>query len=54
VTLTVTNNLGKLLQVKGDFEGAKEMLAEALHGRRASLGNQHHETISSMGNSGSF
>jgi tetratricopeptide (TPR) repeat protein len=49
--LTSMNNLGSFLyQVRRDFEAAQPLLEETLRGRRAALGREHAQTVTSMVN----
>ena len=43
------NNLGRLLQAKGDFAAAEPLYREALEGRRETLGSGHPDTLCSIG-----
>ena len=49
-TLTSINNLGGLLQARGDLAGAEVLLREALQARRETLGDRHMDTLSSIFN----
>ena len=44
-TSSLINNLGLLLQDKGDLDGAEELYREALDGCRETLGGRHHHTL---------
>ena len=48
------NNLGMLLQAKGDLDGAEGLLREALAARRETLGDRHPDTLTSINNLGSL
>ena len=47
-TLASINNLGALLQDKGDLAAAEPLLREALDVRRETLGNRHPSTLASI------
>eukprot|EP00808_Paulinella_micropora_P015242 g62684.t1 len=49
-TLTLMNNLGRLLQDLGDFKGAEEFLRRALEAREKMLGPEHMDTLASVNN----
>ena len=51
-TLTSSNNLGLLLQAKGDLDAAEPLMYEALEVRRSALGNRHPHTLNSINNLG--
>ncbi|EOD12957.1 hypothetical protein EMIHUDRAFT_452118 [Emiliania huxleyi CCMP1516] len=53
-TLTSINNLGMLLEAKGDLDGAEALLREALEARRETLGDRHPRTLTSIYNLGSL
>ena len=49
-TLTSINNLGILLQDKGDLTAAEPLLREVLEGQRETLGSRHPSTLASNRN----
>ena len=51
-TLNSINNLGLLLEAKGDLAAAEQLLCEALEARRETLGNRHPSTLKSINNLG--
>jgi len=51
-TLDSINNLGLLLEAKGDLAAAEQLLCEALEVRRETLGNRHPSTLISINNLG--
>ena len=51
-TLTSINNLGSLLQDKGDLDGAGALYREALEAKRETLGDRHPSTLASINNLG--
>ena len=53
-TLTSMNNLGTLLETKGDTAAAEPLLREALEGQRSVLGSQHPQTLNSICNLGAL
>ena len=48
------NNLGTLLETKGDTAAAEPLLREALEGQRSVLGSQHPQTLNSICNLGAL
>jgi len=42
------NNLGALLEVKGDIEGAENLMRRVLERREQTLGEDHPDTLSSL------
>ena len=53
-TSTLINNLGSLLKLQGDREGAAALLREALQARRETLGDRDSSTLTSINNLGSL
>ena len=53
-TLNSINNLGQLLQAKGDLTTAEPLLREALEVSREVLGNRHPSTLISINNLGTL
>ena len=51
-TLISINNLGSLLQAKGDLAAAEALYREALVVQRETLGNRHPNTLNSIHNLG--
>ena len=51
-TLSFLNNLGALLQDKGDLAAAEMLYREALEGQRETLGSRHPDTLASINNLG--
>ena len=44
------NNLGMTLANLGDLHDARDLLEQAVTGRRRVLGDDHHDTLGSMNN----
>jgi tetratricopeptide (TPR) repeat protein len=53
-TLQSVNNLGVLLETKGDCEGAEALYRRALEGLEKTLGAEHLETLRSVNNLGNL
>ena len=53
-TSVLSNQLGLLLQAKGDLAGAEALMREALQAFRETLGDRHPSTLVSIGNLGSL
>ena len=53
-TLISVNNLGRILQEKGDLAAAETLYREAVEGQRNKLGDQHPHTLTCIGNLGAL